>query len=623
MADLSDIIKRLKENDKSQDETTEAIDELTQVFRKKFLAEERGGLDRLERRRERSRPAAPMPTVTGALAAPASMLDDFMSMLNRLAIPGAIGALASLGGMDDFIRALGVPSMVLKANNALTRAADVIKSVNTFFGDIADKIKAPVLKFTGAGGDILKGGILKIPFVAPVFRFIDAAGKEIGDFLDYKIRLPSMEFFDKLPDFPKMPIGVNDTLDSVRNFFFGAADAAGVRAGGVFGFFKTISDFKVIRVVGGPAVQAALSLIDGIMGFFSAFNQKTELVTIGSVTFERELSMEDRILAGLEGAADGIVKGITDAFQTFFITIPIWLVKKITGVDLGKTALGEVDLWTDLVEPIWNGIKAVFKFIFSAEYRKEAMANLKEVIIGPDGLISDLKEWFTNLFDFLPSWSDIKKTLQKLLPPWMRSDAEAEMQNIRAQREQLQATKKANEANLKRIAELAGVKVEDIDSRVIGNLLDNKKIIMNQALSAQSMIDGGFNRAYNAQMGKFTQRLIELNQSEGSALGGKTVSQISKSLGHLVKLHPNEVVIPLDNTSEGRALKKLDKILNPSNAELAVAQSQNSRMSGANMAPIIINNVDNSNVNNSQSDRRTYVATGGATDGFNLNQTVQ
>ena len=78
---------------------------------------------------------------------------------------------------------------------------------------------------------------------------------------------------------------------------------------------------------------------------------------------------------------------------------------------------------------------------------------------------------------------------------------------------------------------------------------------------------------YDAQMESFVNQLAALDAAEGAALGGKTVSQISKQLGHLVKMHPNEVIIPLDKTAEGSALKKLDKILNPSNAQLARAQA--------------------------------------------------
>ena len=699
MAELSDIIKRLKENDKSQDQTTEAIDELTQVFRKKFLAEERGRLDGLERRRER-RPAAPMPTLTGALAAPMSLFDDFMSMLNRLAIPGAIGALASIGEFDDLIRAVGVPSMVLKANNALTRAAGVVTSLNDFFKNIFDKIKVgtiktakfadvafvkPIVRFGQFVGDVFKpigafinlafikpivrigqfvgdafkavGNFIDLNFIKPVVRFGTAAGeagfKAIGKFLDLPIVKPIVQFIDgtgkaianvtdylkvRLPDFSKISIGnvpqmpVFEGFEKVRTFLFGAADAVtGARAGGAFGFFKTIADFKPIKIVAGRYVQGVLILIDGIMGFFREFNKKTELVTIGSATFERELSMEDRILAGLEGAADGVVKGITDAFQAFFIDIPIWLVRKITGVDLGKTALGEVDLWTDLVQPIWDGIKAVFKFIFSADYRskvwQDSMAQLKTVVTGPDGLISDLKNWFTNLFDFLPSWEEVKETLKSLLPDWMRKDPEAKA-----------AIKKhLNEKNVNSLANLEDQKLQAEEAkRIIAGIvgvdpnnltrrdLDSKKLNLQDQATLQ-MINRlnalkGNNLGYDfidAEINRLKPLIAE------GALGGLTNSAISKRLGHLMSIHPNELIIPLDNTSEGAALKKLDKILNPSNAELAMAQSKNSRMSGANMAPIIINNVDNSNVNNSQSDRRTYVATGGATDGFNLNQTVQ
>ena len=704
MAELSDIIKRLKENDKSQDQTTEAIDELTQVFRKKFLAEERGGLDRLERRRER-RPGAAMPTLSGALAAPMSIFDELLGMLNRLAIPGAIGALASIGEFDDFVRAIGVPSMVLKANNALTRAAAVVTSLNDFFKNITDKIKVgtvktakfadvafikPIVRFGQFVGDVFKpigafidlafikpivrigqlvgdvfkaagnfidltfikpivrfgqgvGNFVDLTFIKPVVRFGTAAGRAgfqaIGKFLDLPLIKPIVQFIDgtgkaianvteylkvKLPDFSKISIAdvpkfpVFEGFEKVRTFLFGAADATGARVGGVFGFFQKIGNFKAIRIVGGPVVQGVLTLIDGIMGFFRGFGQTMTAVYDPKTKriVERALTMEERLLNGVEGAADGIVKGITDAFQAFFITIPIWLSDKILGTDLANTSLANVDLWNDLVKPIWEGIKAVFKFIFSAEYRKDAMDNLKEVITGPDGLISDLKEWFTNLFDFLPSWQEVKETLRNLLPDWMKPD---DPKIIQAQIDMMKQTRAAGIKALTDFANDIGVESDTINASNLPRLLrEGDRANMGAILAA--IMNRDDTTVFDAQM---AAKLEQLAKAKGNALGGKTVSQISESLGHLVKLHPNEVVIPLDKTSEGAALKKLDKILSPSNMQLAMVQAQNSRMSGANTAPIIINNVDNSNVNNSQSDRRTYVATGGVTDGFNLNQAVQ
>ena len=621
MAKLEDVIKSLKENDKSQDETTEAIEELTEVFRKKFLAEERGKLDALERRRER-RPSARTPSLTEVAAAPMNIVDQIMDMLNRFAIPGAIGIGASMAGLDNFIRALAVPDIILNTQNALTRAADVIKAVGTFFSDIGNKIKAPVLKFTGAGGDLLKGGILKVPFVAPVFRFIDAAGKEIVDFVDYKIRLPSMEFFDKLPDFPKMPVGIDGTLNSVKTFFFGAADAAGIRAGGVFGFFSKIAKFPGIRIVGGPVVQTVLTLIDGIMGFFRGFGQTKELVTIGSATFEKELSMQDRIFNGLEGAADGIIKGITDAFQTFFIDIPIWLAKNVLGIDLSNTALANIDLWNDFVKPIWEGIKAVFKFVFSAEYRKEAMDDLIGVITGPDGLIADLKKWFSEVFDFLPSIQGIKNALYNLLPDWMKDDADDIREQIKAESDRLFRQEQIIRAafgipqgmpiDLGALPTYREFKKENnarLGNKFAGSNVENRDL----ALALLRAPDAA------KKVNELTKDLAELT---GLALGGKTSGRISKTLGQLVRIHPNELVVPLENTGEGRALKKLDKILNASNTELQMAQSINSSMSRAGAQPIIINQ-DNRTNNNSTNNSRSFVATGAATDGFSLTQSVQ
>jgi hypothetical protein len=56
-------------------------------------------------------------------------------------------------------------------------------------------------------------------------------------------------------------------------------------------------------------------------------------------------------------------------------------------------------------------------------------------------------------------------------------------------------------------------------------------------------------------------------------------------------------------------------------AYVAASEARRNLMEG--MQPIIINQDNRSTNTNAPTDRRTYVATGGATDGFNLNQPVQ
>ena len=789
---LDDVIKHLKTNGDSQDDTTQAVEELTKVFRKKFLAEQRDKLDALENARESRRSDPSGPTLTSVIAAPMSLFDDLLGLLNRIALPSLVALGAEFAGFDDYLRSLGVPAMVLKARNAISAAMITIGKVGNFFQDLVDKVKLPVIKvasvvidvvkpivkFAGAVGDTINlnfvkpivkiagtvvdgaktfltlkfvqpilrvagqvGDFIDLAFVKPIVKFAGVVGDtinlkfvqpivkiagqvgdfidlafvkpavkiagqvgdfidlafvkpvvkiagQVGDFIDLKVVKPTVQFVDKIGDgakalktiafsvgdklpkldftpiteffdsikavkvpaplqldlfddladgakaadgvqgasafsksmqalkgvkFPEMP-DMTKIFGPVQTFLFGAADAAGVRVGGVFGMLAKIAKFPLIRLVGGPVVQGALTLIDGIMGFFKGFNKKKLVYDPrANKMVEEDFSIGTRLLNGIEGFFDGVVKGIVDAFQLFFIDLPSKVIEFFGG---DAEWLKNINLW-DIVKPLWDFLKGIPKFIFNKEFRDKQITKLTDLITGPDGVIEQIKDFFRNIFDFVPSWSDIKQTLQKLLPPWMRTDADAERENLLEQKAQLEENMARQKNNLQAIADMAGMNVEDLDVRTIGNLASSNKIDYGQALEAQNLINGSTNEMFDAQMKSFVDQLAELDKAEGAALGGKTASQISKQLGHLVKLHPNEVIIPLDKTAEGSALKKLDKILNPSNAQLAMAQSENNSYTNNNSSPVIINNRAG-DINTSTNNARSYVATGSTSDTFDL-----
>lgn len=648
MAQLSDIIKTLNKNQESQEETTDAVNELSSLFRKKFLAEDRSKLDGLERQRESRRGRGGglglgistldipgLSTLNGFIALIGDIVKKIVATVAAVAA-GATALAAAFAGLRGWelplleklknirldlrrlipdsvsksitqamlnlrasiLRSFGINPKIPTEFDAETKKNTQIKMTPAkIIADVYNKLTTRILKSFGIGAD---GKLITVQGEDGKFK------KNIIGRLTIQVR----SFFR-----PFVTLG-----EGLGKFFSGP-------------FFKSITDTL------GRGVGGILKMVNRILwpiGFLvSLYDGVTEYINSDADGFIAKLGVGIGAFFGsfIGAPFDLMKKGISWIIKKFFNVevdengnalpgqgLAGWAVDALNKLSFEKVIKGVI---SGLFQFVQDGVDFVINFFSDPAFRKEQLAKLTALVTGPEGIIQKTKDFFKNIFDFLPSWQEVKNTLKKLLPPWMRSDAEAEASNLRAQREQLQETKKANEANLKRIADLAGVKVDDIDSRIIGNLLDDKKIIMQQALSAQSMIDGTFDKAYNAQMGKFTERLIELNQSEGSALGGKTVSQISRQLGHLVKLHPNEVVIPLDNTSEGRALKKLDKILNPSNAELQMAQAQNNNYTNTNMQPVIINNVDNSQVNNAQADRRTYVATGGVTDGFSLTQSVQ
>ena len=66
-----------------------------------------------------------------------------------------------------------------------------------------------------------------------------------------------------------------------------------------------------------------------------------------------------------------------------------------------------------------------------------------------------------------------------------------------------------------------------------------------------------------------------------------------------MKIHPNELIVPLGSTPEGQALTKLSKVLNTTASDMQNAQRANAQM--AQSIPTVINNIVNdSSVRTSQ-----------------------
>jgi len=234
------------------------------------------------------------------------------------------------------------------------------------------------------------------------------------------IKLPKVELPDtlknfKLPEFPDL-IGEDGFLTKTKNFIFGAGEAA---KGGLVGFFKGIADTvgKIpglksgLRIVGGPWLQGFISLIDFVTGFYKGFtDQEAVYDSATGQTFMKERSLTDRILGGLEGGVLGLIKGITGAFDALFIRLPAWLLEKV-GMEDAANFLREFSL-TDMVDPIWNGIKNIFKFFSDPEYRKEQVELFKGKFTNMfSAAIENIRLFFADLLDKINPFNSNKDAL--------------------------------------------------------------------------------------------------------------------------------------------------------------------------------------------------------------------
>jgi hypothetical protein len=472
MATLADIANQLQNNNKSQEETRDAIGLLTTTFQNYFVNLQRSRLDDLEYQRDLLNALEDLkaPTPTPRENTAQNNGDGFpfafaLPSFNSLVLPGLVALTAEITGFDEYIKALRVPYFLGLFKSGFTRVIDTFKAIATFADDVVSKFRIPDLpriSLLDANGNPVDGFKLKLPTIKfiddagkaitdfidykiklPVISFIDDAGKAITDFIDYKIKLPALSFVDeagavlnnftlKLPQLPSFSFTdaagnpfdfkklipfelpeMGDTLANVKTFFVGAEEG-----GGILGFFKKVANFITDipglstfgRLIGGPVTQAIVSIIDFFTGFYEGFT-KTETV-LDENGNEIQATFVDKLLAGLEGGFLGLVKGITEGFDLLFIKLPAWLLEKL-GAENAAEFLRGFSL-TALVDPIWNGIKGIFNFFTDPTYRSEVIAGLKEDFTNwIYSFWENIKGFFSGIFEDSPE--EIEQEISDLL----------------------------------------------------------------------------------------------------------------------------------------------------------------------------------------------------------------
>ena len=139
-----------------------------------------------------------------------------------------------------------------------------------------------------------------------------------------------------------------------------------------------------------PFTQILLSVIDFVTGFYKGFTGE-----------EGELS--EKLLSGLEGGFLGIVKGITEGFDLIFLELPAMLAEKL-GAGKAAEFLRGLKI-TDLVDPIWAGLKGVVVFV------GDQFLNMKDIIVGSftiqlTRIVNGVKKAFTQLSTFINNLGD-------------------------------------------------------------------------------------------------------------------------------------------------------------------------------------------------------------------------
>ena len=604
---LKELRDQLVANNEEQIATTDSVAALTKVMVDRFKLEDRNKLDDMERLSEarkspRTRSRAPQ-------AAGAGDGFNFSDLLNRFALPGLIALGASLTGFDAAIKALKIPDYLRGIRTSFDTIADGFRVLSDRFetlrlrfmlwGDEIKKIVTPTL-------EDIKARIPKITLPESITNFVDNLKTRIGNIIpsmdDIKARLPRISI--PIPDAVKnleMPkIAIPDAIKNLempdmtplKNFLVGTQEG-----GGVFGFLKNTLVFATdlisktpglkfaFRLVGGPVTQALVSLFDFFTGFYKGFvgDLEPQYDEFGDIIPDNR-SMMTKIFDGIEGGFDGVLKGIVDGVQLLFIEIPKWLLEKL-GVDMSW--MDNFSLWDDIISPVWEVIKGIPKFIFSAEYRQEQMDKVKKAwddAGGMTGIANSIWDAITGAISEaikgLPTPSELYDKLMSYLPDWIRPEG-ANEELVRLQERQAE-----QRASLEAIAQSQGKEIADLTPEDFQRHYQNPQA----GLGAEPLL-----QAYRDREARISELLTDLPEG---ALGGYT-NPLSSKLGSLMKIHPNELIVPLGSTPEGQALTKLSKVLNTTASDMQNAQRANAQMSQS--IPTVINNIVNdSSVRTSQ-----------------------
>ena len=207
---------------------------------------------------------------------------------------------------------------------------------------------------------------LKLPDL-PKFTFfsggVAATAEKLADF--GKINLDALK--SKLPKFSiEIPEGLQNGLDKIGNAFGKWLPGGGGLAGFLNGFETMLGTITKPLKAASKFLLAPLApfltLIDFVVGFYKGFTEEKTVTDRFGRTKVIEQTLGEKLMSGLEGGLLGIVTGITEAFDLLFVTVPAWLLDKF-GFEKAAEFLRGFSL-TDMVDPIWNGIKDMFKRYF-------------------------------------------------------------------------------------------------------------------------------------------------------------------------------------------------------------------------------------------------------------------
>jgi hypothetical protein len=263
----------------------------------------------------------------------------------------------------------------------------------------------------------------------------------------------------------------------------------------------------------------------------------------------------------LTWASDGLAAGwtsVTDFVSSKWNEVHTWFTGLFTWASDGIAA-GWTNL-TDFISGKWTATKKWFTDMFTWSSKEDDKGVIQQIF---DSTIEKVKSFFTDLFDFIPSFEEIKGVLQAMLPSWMQPDS------IEEQRQSLQDQ-----------IELHQSKISSGDERYgFGNIY-----------SRQEAID------------ELMEQLSMLPQANAGGIVNAPES------GTPVMLHGQEIITPL-NSPQGQVLMAINDLIN---AKAAAGSGEYGGMGG----PMVIQGGSSSNNTNNVSSSNYTIQQGITPDDF-------
>ncbi len=633
-ATLDDVVKTLRAQSDKQDDTTSAISALTSVFKKKFLKDERGAPDRMEAEREAKKAGGDDFDLSKMMAIPG--LDALNSSINGLIMMGANFAKMILGitaGIAGFLGALaGIRGWELDAIKNIGSIGERLRglfpaALATRIGDAMDLLRVSVARFFGIdpmNGKLLSNGSRIGPkgFI-PKVGYGKGFAQIIGEAFDL-LRSSILTKFGIDPATGKMlkltgdaaedasPIArvigrvtimirslfrpIRATADALGSFFKsdafkGISKFVGSGGKAILAIFKKVffpiglvfAAFDGIKAFMESDAQTIIGQLgEGIGGFVGDFiGAPFDLLKSGIewiMTNWLGFGEDSKALQMLKGFSfeDLIKKIVAGPFQIIeagylfikdLFTDPTEAFKNLW-TNLGQAfpfSFG-VFLFDNLIKPAWDFVTGIFK----QDPESESSLGL-----AMGDVFSGVKDLFAKIGHFLASMGDFVALQAKF---------------------EIKAVINAFKNAFDRVATF------------FKNLGDNLYIILSKNLQ--------FN--FPEIKGKVPDWLPDwlLGGTEFTVIPGFSMGFGDESTRAAAQAR-------IDTNNAGMNSRIASRNSETAEAFEAAQAAKAELFSAMGGQPVIINQDNRSTNTNATTDRRTYVATGGATDGFSLSQAVQ